>query len=140
MQARHEELFQPTLPPEKVGAVQRLGIGVVDKLFVTFPEAPEQQEAAADKFPLLWRQTAADLLPGATWPHTSCSWSSQRQAACGTRTLGHASRRRSESLGARASMAETSCLSFATSRSSALMLSPLVFVTGDKCIPWIGSC
>jgi len=66
-QARHKELFQPPLSEDKVGAIQRLGMGVVDKLFVTFPQPPNHGKAVATKFQLLWRQRAADLLPGESY-------------------------------------------------------------------------
>ena len=64
MQERHQQFFRPPLPERKVGAIQRLGMGVVDKLFLTFPQPLKQQPAVASKFQLLWRQRAANLLPG----------------------------------------------------------------------------
>jgi hypothetical protein len=46
-------------------------MGVVDKLFVTFPEA-HQEESATEKFQLLWRQDAANLMPGG--PSAESDW------------------------------------------------------------------
>ena len=65
MQEKHEQLFQPPLPEEKVAAIQRLGIGVVDKVFVTFipdPDSPPPQPI--NSYNLLWSANAKELLPG----------------------------------------------------------------------------
>ena len=54
LQAHHEQLFFPALPRAKVAAIQKLGFGIVDKIFLDFtpqedahaaPTAPGQQEA-----------------------------------------------------------------------------------------------
>ena len=45
LQAHHEQLFFPALPPEKVAAIQKLGFGVVDKIFLHF--TPQEDAHAA---------------------------------------------------------------------------------------------
>lgn len=47
LQARHGELFEPALPPGKVGAIKRLRAGVVDKVFLEFEQPGGSASAAA---------------------------------------------------------------------------------------------
>ncbi len=39
MQVQHQQLFDPPLPPEKVAAIDALGVGIVDKIYVHFEAA-----------------------------------------------------------------------------------------------------
>ena len=65
LQERHADLFQPSLPERKVSAIERLGIGVVDKIFLTFDaEDMPAHNQLARSYQLLWKQDAVELLPG----------------------------------------------------------------------------
>ncbi len=47
LQERHESMFSPALPAPKQGAIERLGMGLVDKLFIRFHSG--KQPAADNK-------------------------------------------------------------------------------------------
>ncbi|EIE25731.1 amine oxidase [Coccomyxa subellipsoidea C-169] len=62
LKAIHAQLFAPSLPPEKLRALQGLSIGTVDKIFVDFSEtggAPPGKQASGDPvtaYHLLWQE------------------------------------------------------------------------------------
>lgn len=65
LQERHRKLFKPPLPEAKAAAIQRLGIGVVDKVFITFqPDPAAPQPELTNSCNLFWQADAKDLLPG----------------------------------------------------------------------------
>ena len=50
MQAQHEAMFHPPLPDAAVKAIERLGFGIVDKIFVDFGSPVESASASIDGF------------------------------------------------------------------------------------------
>lgn len=74
MQARHNDLFKPRLPEHKANAIRRVGIGVVDKIFITF-EGVSQNSVRS--YQLIWKDSHADFLPSiflSTLPIICLSW------------------------------------------------------------------
>ena len=60
LQEQHGKLFSPLLPQDKLSAIKNLGIGVVDKLFVTF----NGTTAASGRSELVWQQPDTALPKG----------------------------------------------------------------------------
>lgn len=58
-----ETMFDPPLDRAKQEAIERLGMGVVDKFFLTF-EGMEEFAPEQTQYQLLWNQDAASLMPG----------------------------------------------------------------------------
>jgi hypothetical protein len=52
LKAHHEDLFEPPLPQHKANAIERLGFGTVNKMFVFFDEPVFKKKAQG--FTILW--------------------------------------------------------------------------------------
>lgn len=60
LQAKHTTIFSPPLPEEKIQAIQRLGMGIVDKIFVTFHFQGQNvpvPKGTVLSYQLLWKVT-----------------------------------------------------------------------------------
>jgi hypothetical protein len=57
LKAIHHDLFEPSLPENKVNAIERLGFGTVNKLFVFFDEPVFKKHAQG--FTILWQLEAS---------------------------------------------------------------------------------
>ena len=57
----HATLFKPPLPDAKAAAIKRLGMGVVDKLFVTFKGL---QKDTSRRYEFIWRAHQREALKG----------------------------------------------------------------------------
>ncbi len=53
LKANHKDLFEPSLPSPKAKAIQKLGFGLVDKIFLVFDSQPFEDNAQG--FQILWR-------------------------------------------------------------------------------------
>ncbi|KAK9860346.1 hypothetical protein WJX84_005539 [Apatococcus fuscideae] len=47
LKANHEQLFEPQLPLHKIAAIQALGVGIVDKIFIHFEPTSDPQDAGS---------------------------------------------------------------------------------------------
>lgn len=65
-------MFQPPLPDDKAEAIARLGMGIVDKIFVTFHGVPKDTypHRSVLSYQLLWKVRL--LLTRQGMPHKCC--------------------------------------------------------------------
>lgn len=63
-QEEHSSLFQPPLPHDKVEAIGKLGMGIVDKIFITFHGVPKGKHPHRSvlSYQLLWKVRLLSLL------------------------------------------------------------------------------
>lgn len=64
MQEQHSKWFEPPLDAAKKSAIEKLGIGIVDKFFLTFDDILDSTPEGQKQYQLLWRQNASSLMPG----------------------------------------------------------------------------
>lgn len=98
MQEHHQNLFDPSLPADKADAISRIGMGVVDKLFIDFspsaacPAERQQMHLPADhqdpsikSIQLLWQIEEQILAQQPKLPQVASSnWGSAADAECCT--------------------------------------------------------
>ena len=76
---RHQQLFLPPLPAEKIAAIEALGVGIVDKIYVHF-EAAEGSEALKQAEPQLKKLRQAVPTPVTSFRKVSKHMASDRAA------------------------------------------------------------
>ncbi|XP_063614600.1 spermine oxidase-like [Penaeus indicus] len=67
LKAVAEEMFNPPLPMEKSRAIEGLGIGVVDKIFIQFPQ--QWWETGCDGFSFLYDQETPETITKENWEY-----------------------------------------------------------------------
>ena len=70
LKANYKNLFKPSLPTEKVQAIEKLGFGLLQKFFILFDGQPFENDTQG--FQVLWRNDRKLKLKASTnWNHVS---------------------------------------------------------------------